>query len=131
MLELGFNCNSFCRCFNWEWISRRMLRGRKQCGKDSTSLPPIRFSPCALTSEVSSSRSSSILQFSCFVVLQLCVLVPLVYMQLGFCYVMSFILFGFVSLLLLILVIQLLLFPWDCFAHRVSFYVIYCYCYKI
>jgi len=52
------NCNvhSLFRCFKWESISSKMCRSRKQCGNDSTSLLPIRFSPCALTSAVSSSR---------------------------------------------------------------------------
>lgn len=62
MLRLFFcfcsNCNmhSLFRCFKWESISSKMCRSRKQCGNDSTSLPPTKFSPCALTSEVSSSR---------------------------------------------------------------------------
>lgn len=48
--------HSYFRFFNWEWISRRMFWNKKQCGKGSTSLPLIRFSLCALTLVVSSSR---------------------------------------------------------------------------
>lgn len=52
------------RCFKFEYVSRRMCKSKRQCGKDSMSLRLTRFMPCAPTSVGFSWRYLEVLPFN-------------------------------------------------------------------